>query len=117
MAMKSIQDLDAADILTSYNGKAGKCCCGCAGRYSYNPARMAEAAASRGYAVTPDKCSSRSIALALAKLKAAPADQIDIDPSGAYSSITAGARLTIIYPHGGLLIAQPLAAPANLIEQ
>lgn len=36
--MRNIQDITVDQIERVYNGKAGACCCGCAGTYSETPA-------------------------------------------------------------------------------
>lgn len=59
--MLDIQTLQPADVLHAYSGKAGKCYCGCSGKHYANPARLAEAAAARGYEYSDDEVSGQMI--------------------------------------------------------
>lgn len=63
-----ILSLGAKDVLSVYTGKAG-CMCGCNGNHRYNPDHRAEASKDRGYEVSEDECSSRSVSLVLNKFK------------------------------------------------
>ena len=47
--------LKVENVMSVYSGKANKCCCGCAGKHSYNPDYRVEAGLDRGYAVDNDE--------------------------------------------------------------
>lgn len=64
-----VQGLTLAHITSVYCGKAGACCCGCAGKHSYHAAKRAEASRRRGYKVTDDELNEREVVRVLSKVK------------------------------------------------
>lgn len=57
----NIQDVKTEQVMSVYAGRAGKCCCGCAGKHSYNSAHVEVASKYRGYEVTPDDVDDRMV--------------------------------------------------------
>jgi hypothetical protein len=49
--MIAIENLLTDDVLWAYSGKVGHCCCGCAGKYSYN-SKNRTLGMERGYHIT-----------------------------------------------------------------
>ena len=58
-------------ITRVYNGKIG-CMCGCGGKYSTNPAYKEEVGKWRGYPVSDDECSERSVKIIAKKVLSNP---------------------------------------------
>ena len=58
-------------ITRVYNGKIG-CMCGCNGKYSTNPAYKEEVGKWRGYPVSDDECSERSVKIIAKKVLSNP---------------------------------------------
>ena len=54
-----------------YNGKIG-CMCGCNGKYSTNPAHQEAVGKWRGYPVSDDECSERSVKIITKKVMMNP---------------------------------------------
>ena len=63
--------MDISKIVKVYNGKCG-CMCGCNGKYSTNPAYKEEVGAWRGYPVSDDECSERSVKIITKKVMMNP---------------------------------------------
>ena len=63
--------LNISNVTRVYNGKIG-CMCGCNGKYSTNPAYKEEVGKSRGYAVSDDECSERSVKIIAKKVMMNP---------------------------------------------
>ena len=99
----SIQEFDAlvsTGILGVYSGVNGKCCCGCAGRHVYASDKVELAGQRRGYAVTPDEVSDRSIKIILGKMRKAVADGLEVEYSTTFTrmlSAEVGNRLYLAY--------------------
>lgn len=68
-ALDVLATLQPHQILSVYSGKPG-CCCGCLGKHTYNPQHQTLGTEKRGYTVTDEECSARSIAIMLGKAKA-----------------------------------------------
>lgn len=49
VATKTVATLTTSDVLSVYSGKNGSCCCGCAGKHTYNPEHRELGAVRRGY--------------------------------------------------------------------
>ena len=63
--------LNIKNVTRVYNGKIG-CMCGCNGKYSTNPAYKEEVGKWRGYAVSDDECSERSVKIITKKVMMNP---------------------------------------------
>lgn len=63
--------LDVSKITRVYNGKGG-CMCGCNGKYSTNPAHKEHVSKQRGYLVSDDECSLRSVKIIAKKVLTNP---------------------------------------------
>jgi hypothetical protein len=86
------------EISSVYIGRAGKCCCGCAGKYSFPSTVDREAAEkSRGYALDEKDISDRSVAFVMRKLNVAIVAGTGIDDGGCYVACEEGTRLYIVY--------------------
>lgn len=92
--MNSIQNVTVEQVMSVYSGRAGKCCCGCAGKHSYSSANRNAGTKHRGYEVTDDEVSDRSIALTLNKMKKNAAQ---VEDSCDMFSVELGSRLHIVY--------------------
>lgn len=97
MATKNVQELTPAMVLRVYSGKAGKCMCGCAGRYYYTPERRAEGGTDRGYAVDDDEVSPAMVTRVL-RLVQANEDGLEVTESleGIYA-VDVGKRTYVVY--------------------
>ena len=80
-------------VLKAYSGKAGKCMCGCSGKYTYNPQLREEGTKSRGYEVSEDECNERTLKMITKKVYSSP--NTVFDAGLAYVDI--GARTYAIY--------------------
>lgn len=87
--------LEARDIQSVYSGKPNKCCCGCAGKHSYNSLHQKAASKSRGYKVEDDDVNDRQVARVLDIIKAS--GESLVVGSNNLSAIVNG-RLYIAYP-------------------
>lgn len=65
----NLDTITPSDVLTSYTGKAHSCRCGCAGTYKCTAENRDLNAKRRGYAVSDDEVSDRSVKMTLNKLK------------------------------------------------
>lgn len=92
---EQVQKLEVADLLSAYNGKAGKCACGCSGTHSYVAANRAEAEAHRGYAISDDEISDVRAANVLRKLQR-NADAVEKLSDTIYSLVL-GTRMYVVY--------------------
>jgi hypothetical protein len=92
--MIDIRNLLTSEVLSVYSGKDGKCCCGCAGKYSYNSLHIAAGSKNRGYEVTRDEVNDRMICKVLNIV--ASAENIKIGDNNI--STVVGNRLYIVYP-------------------
>jgi hypothetical protein len=52
----NIDDIKLSDVMSVYSGKAGACCCGCAGKRTYAKAHQDVASKDRGYEVFDKEC-------------------------------------------------------------
>jgi hypothetical protein len=53
--LAKVRSLSLDNVRSTYSGKAMRCCCGCAGKHSYNRRHVAEASKDRGYDVGEDE--------------------------------------------------------------
>lgn len=56
------------DVASVYSGINGRCCCGCAGKYSYSEQHRNWSTKDRGYQVGDDEVSDRSVKIIAGKL-------------------------------------------------
>ena len=63
--------INIENVTRVYNGKIG-CMCGCGGKYSTNPAYKEEVGKWRGYPVSDDECSERSVKIITKKVMMNP---------------------------------------------
>ena len=63
--------LNIDNVTRVYNGKIG-CMCGCGGKYSTNPAYRETVGRERGYAVSDDEVSERSVKIIAKKVMMNP---------------------------------------------
>jgi hypothetical protein len=90
----SILKLTTDDILSAYSGKAGKCCCGCAGSHRYNPRYRELGNQRRGYDLQ-DK--DVNLAQVKAVLKKVQANVEGAELDGDHVHVTVGSRIYIVY--------------------
>jgi len=81
------------DIVSVYSGKAGRCCCGCAGKHTYASAHREWASKNRGYAVTDDEVDDRLVKIISNKVLKDP----DVEHEDSLSCVEIGNRLLIVY--------------------
>lgn len=67
--MRNFNEMTVADVVTSYTGKASGCRCGCRGTYRCTEANREMNAQRRGYAVSDDEVSDRSVAMVFNRVK------------------------------------------------
>src|ERR1035437_3145597 len=60
--------IDVNEVSCVYSGKSNTCYCGCAGKYSYNPAHVEYSSKNRGYAVTSEEIDIKVVKRIVAKL-------------------------------------------------
>jgi len=90
----NLQNLSKDQVLSVYSGRDGKCCCGCSGKHSYNPAYEAEGSASVGY---PVFCDGREVSRILNLVKKFE-DSAEFADNNEWVSVTVGKKLYIVYP-------------------
>ena len=61
--------VDITQIMKVYSGIKGRCGCGCSGKYSYASAHRDVAGKDRGYAVSDDEVSDRSVKMIVNKIE------------------------------------------------
>jgi hypothetical protein len=83
------------DISSVYSGRPG-CCCGCRGKHTYASAHRKWASENRGYPVTADEVSDRTVKMIVGKIEKAPSDDVIIDGSSNVS-VEVGNRVYIAY--------------------
>jgi len=76
-----------------YSGKAGKCCCGCAGKHYYASASRDEAGSDRGYPVRDEEVSDRMVSRVLKILEETPG----VEHEDEFDSVVIGNRLYVAY--------------------
>lgn len=86
------------DIISSYNGKSGFCCCGCSGKHSYPAAKVDQASKAIGYTPHPDDINDRAVRIAVNKINRAIKDNPHAVMSfGSGYAIDTDTRTTAIY--------------------
>lgn len=61
-------NVERANVKSVYSGKLDRCCCGCAGKYSYASTYRDQVSKERGYEVCDDEVSDRSVSLVVNKM-------------------------------------------------
>lgn len=60
------------NVTRVYNGRLGSCMCGCGGKYSTNPAYREHVGKERGYPVSDEEVSLRSVKIIAKKVLSSP---------------------------------------------
>jgi hypothetical protein len=97
--------VDIAKVVMVYNGSGtlSTCACGCKGKYSYASAFRKYGSKMRGYEVSDDEVSDRSVKTIVNKIDLACAGLIegviekDIDKDGHYVGVTIGNRVYVAH--------------------
>lgn len=86
--MKNILSVTKNDVTSAYSGRPG-CMCGCKGKHSYHPKYRIASGQRRGYKVSDDEVSLRSISYTLNKLQrfAIAGGEVDYGDNYAYAEI------------------------------
>lgn len=73
-----VADLELGDIMSVYSGRAGACCCGCAGKYSTASAHVEASVKNRGYRINPEPVNDRMVkkVFTLVKLNASQCEDL-----------------------------------------
>lgn len=90
-------DFNLENVASVYSGKNGKCCCGCAGKHRYASAHREWASHDRGYQISDDEVSDRSVMMIANKIKRLGARQDDPSDNHVYAESENGSRLYIAY--------------------
>lgn len=96
---KKVKNLLAnLDCFQVYSGKAGACSCGCAGKHKYAKEHVKYGAANRGYDISEDEISDRSVKLIINKLESNPnTNWKDLSESGGHVWVETETRLLVAY--------------------
>lgn len=88
-----------SQVRSTYSGKRSACMCGCKGKHSYASAFMAEASTDRGYPVTADEVSDRSVATVCRKVERAFAEQTaeQVDWQSDFVAVNVDGRTYAVY--------------------
>lgn len=83
-------------VVKVYNGKRGRCCCGCAGKYTYTSNHKDQAEKNFG------KVNDRVVKQHLAKMKAAiennhPEDNMELTIDDDYVCVESGDKMLIVH--------------------
>lgn len=92
--MINLDTLTVDKIMSVYSGKHG-CCCGCVGKHTTASAHRETNSKDRGYPVTDDEVSDRSVKIIFNKIMSFPRGQIEVDKT--YISIDTETRRYIAY--------------------
>lgn len=125
----SVSELTVNDVMSVYSGKDGKCCCGCAGKHSYNSKFTAEGTKNRGYKVETADVNDAMVKRVLNVVQRAFAnDDASAEIGANFASVVVGNRVYIVYPRPSLdvelvaksrsdVAASVSARVLNLVEQ
>lgn len=58
---KLLESVTPAQVMSAYEGRAGKCYCGCAGNHRYASKHREVAGVNRGYAISDDEVNDRQV--------------------------------------------------------
>ena len=94
----NLSPINFDDVISSYNGKSGFCCCGCSGKHSYSAAKVEQASEAIGYVVDPDDVNDRAVRIAVNKInQAIKENPHTVMPFGSGYAIDTRTRTTAIY--------------------
>jgi hypothetical protein len=87
--------LTPADVMSVYSGKAGRCCCGCAGKHRYSSVHRAVGSTNRGYKVEDKEVNDAQVrrVLGIVQKNAGLATA-----GGNHFAVVLGERLYVVYP-------------------
>ena len=80
-------------IVSVYSGIDGRCCCGCAGKHRYASEHREYSSKYRGYSVTDEDVSDRSVKIISNKVL----NHKDSEHNGDHSSLVSGNRVLVVY--------------------
>ena len=90
--------IDIKDVMQVYSGRNGRCCCGCSGKHTYASEYRKMASKHRGYPVTDDEVSDRTVKLIVGKLnKLIAQGRSDYTRPDFVSAVSDTGRLYIAY--------------------
>jgi hypothetical protein len=93
-----MEQINLSKVQSVYSGKAGACCCGCAGKHTYAKATQAAAGKYRGYAVGDEECNDRVVKLIVNKMNKNPDVKKEFGMAGhIFYSVEVGQRLYVAY--------------------
>jgi hypothetical protein len=97
MAQQFTPAINIESVVRVYSGQRDRCCCGCAGKYRYASAFRDYGSQRRGYEVSDDEVSDRSVKIVLNKILA-NIDQAEFtDEYAPYVWVEVGNRQYIAY--------------------
>lgn len=89
--------VELARVSSVYSGINGRCCCGCSGKHTYASAHQEWASKNRGYEVTDDEVSDRSVKIIVNKINKRIAEGDFEYYEDTFVSVVVGQRLYIAY--------------------
>jgi hypothetical protein len=92
--LAALASLTTDQVVTVYSGRAGKCCCGCAGNHRVNSKHAALATERRGYAHDPKDVNDRQVAKVLGLVRA---NAKDAEAGMGNFSVVLENRLYVVY--------------------
>jgi hypothetical protein len=96
MTKQEFETAALASVKSVYVGKAGKCCCGCSGKYAYAAAHQAAASEARGYAATDDEVNDREVRRVFHLVQSGVDEPtFELDPG--WASVTFGKKMYTVY--------------------
>lgn len=91
----TMNDVKLEGIMSVYSGRNERCCCGCSGKHTYASAHQKAAGKHRGYAVTDDEVSDRSVKIVFNKfIKNAGNVEFHKD---SHAALVIGTRFHVLY--------------------
>lgn len=105
--------VEIKDVRSVYSGKARSCACGCCGKHKYASALVFEANKNRGYEITADEVSDRSVAIIVGKINRAAEAGEKIDEHLTYFAYENESRLYVAYLSAAAVAARTEALVVN----
>lgn len=87
--------IDVARVTAVYTGRPG-CACGCRGKYRYASAHASKAGQRRGYAVSADEISDRSVKLVTSRVNKMIAKGLFFEKGEGFVAVELPSRLYIV---------------------
>jgi hypothetical protein len=84
-------------ISSTYSGKNGRCCCGCAGKHTYTKQYQEWASKDRGYEVSDDEVSDRGVKTIINRMNKLITQGYEADLQDTYISVDADERIYVAY--------------------